>query len=127
MKSDESAAPATSEPAAEKKPSKKGASAMSGTKAKEVPAAAPAESKGADKAAGSKDPAVGKTSTGEVVYEGSRGGFYYLTKSVNKSYVKDFVGAKIVGKTADGKNIFEGPRGGQFYYNDAGDKVYVKK
>ena len=75
----------------------------------------------------SPDPSVGKTADGKAVFEGSRGGFYYLTEGGNKSYVKDFVGAKIVGKTADGKNIYEGPRGGHFYYNDAGDKVYVKK
>jgi colicin import membrane protein len=73
------------------------------------------------------DPAVGKTADGKTVYEGSKGGHYFLTEKGEKSYVKDFVGAKIVGKTADGKNIFEGPKGGKFYYNDKGDKVYQKK
>lgn len=75
----------------------------------------------------SDDPAVGKTADGKTVFEGSKGGHYFLTGKGEKSYVKDFVGAKIVGKTADGKNIFEGPKGGRFYYNDKGDKVYPKK
>lgn len=73
------------------------------------------------------DPAVGKTADGKTVYEGAKGGHYFLTDKGEKSYVKDFVGAKIVGKTADGKNIFEGPKGGKFYYNAKGDKVYQKK
>ena len=75
----------------------------------------------------SEDPVVGKTKDGKPVYEGERGGFYYLTGSGNKSYVNDFVGAKIVGKTADGLPIYEGPRGGRFYYSASGEKVYVKK
>jgi len=75
----------------------------------------------------SEDPVVGKTKDGKPVYEGERGGFYYLTESGNKSYVNDFVGAKIVGKTADGLPIYEGPRGGRFYYSASGEKVYVKK
>lgn len=73
------------------------------------------------------DPAVGKTASGKVVFEGSRGGFYYLSESRNRIYVQDFVGAKIVGKTRDGKRIYEGPRGGRFYYNDGGDKIYLKQ
>jgi hypothetical protein len=75
----------------------------------------------------SEDPVVGKTKDGKPVYEGARGGFYYLTESGNTSYVNDFVGAKIVGKTADGLPIYEGPRGGRFYYSASGEKVYVKK
>lgn len=75
----------------------------------------------------SQDPVVGRTKDGKPVYEGERGGFYYLTESGNKSYVNDFVGAKIVGKTADGLPIYEGPRGGRFYYSASGEKVYVKK
>jgi colicin import membrane protein len=75
----------------------------------------------------SEDPAVGKTKDGKTVYEGARGGFYYLTEAGNKSYVQDFVGSKIVGKTADGLPIYEGPRGGRFYYSASGEKVYVKK
>lgn len=75
----------------------------------------------------SEDPVVGKTKDGKPVYEGARGGFYYLTESGNKTYVKDFVGAKVVGKTADGLPIYEGPRGGRFYYDASGEKVYVKK
>ena len=75
----------------------------------------------------SEDPVVGKTKDCKPVYEGERGGFYYLTESGNKSYVNDFVGAKIVGKTADGLPIYEGPRGGRFYYSASGEKVYVKK
>jgi hypothetical protein len=71
------------------------------------------------------DPAVGKTRNGKTVYEGSRGGFYYFTKSGHREYVQDFVGSKIVGRTPDGKNVFEGPRGGRFYYNARGEKIYV--
>lgn len=75
----------------------------------------------------SEDPVVGKTKEGKEVYEGARGGFYYLTETGNKSYVKDFVGAKVVGKTPDGFPIYEGPRGGRFYYSASGEKIYVKK
>jgi colicin import membrane protein len=75
----------------------------------------------------SEDPVVGKTKDGKAVYEGARGGFYYLTEGGTRSYVKDFVGAKIVGKTTDGLPIYEGPRGGRFYYNSSGEKMYVKK
>ena len=84
--------------------------------------------KGGDDKKGAKneDPAVGKTADGKTVFAGSRGGFYYLNDKGNKSYVKDFVGAKIVGKTKDGMNIYEGPKGGKFYYNAKMDKVYVK-
>lgn len=70
---------------------------------------------------------MGKTEDGKPVYEGSRGGHYFLSGSGQKVYVKEFVGAKIVGRTAKGQNIYEGPRGGHFYYNENGDKVYVKK
>jgi hypothetical protein len=103
-----------------------------------VQSAAPAQKKdavtkataakgGDDKTASkSKDPAVGKTADGKTVFEGSRGGYYYLSGKGDKVYVKDFVGAKIVGKTKDGLNIYEGPKGGKFYYTAKGDKVYVK-
>jgi hypothetical protein len=74
-----------------------------------------------------RDEPVGKTGEGRTVFEGSRGGHYYLSDRGDKVYVKDFVGAKVIGKTADGKTIYEGPRGGHFYYNDKGDKVYVRK
>jgi colicin import membrane protein len=73
------------------------------------------------------DEAVGKTNDGKVVFAGSKGGHYYLNDKGDKTYVKDFVGAKIIGQTKDGKSIYEGPRGGHYYYNDKGDKVYVKK
>lgn len=73
-----------------------------------------------------EDPAVGKTADGKTVFEGSKGGHYFLNDKGDKTYVKDFVGAKIVGKTKDGQNIFEGPKGGKFYYSAKGDKVYVK-
>jgi surfactin synthase thioesterase subunit len=72
------------------------------------------------------DLAVGKTTDGKTVFEGSKGGHYYLNDKGDKTYVKDFVGAKIVGKTKDGQNIFAGPKGGKFYYSAKGDKVYVK-
>jgi hypothetical protein len=73
------------------------------------------------------DEAVGKTQDGKTVYEGSKDGHYYVDDKGNKTYVKDFVGAKTVGTTPGGKTIYEGPRGGHFYYNDKGNKVYVKK
>lgn len=70
---------------------------------------------------------VGKTADGKVVYEGSRNGHYYLNDKGEKTYVNDFVGAKIVGQTKDGKPIYEGLRGGHFYYTASGNKEYVKK
>ena len=85
------------------------------------------KSAGEKPAAADGDEVVGKTEEGKQVYEGSRGGHYYLNEKGDKVYVNEFVGAKIVGKTPGGKTIFEGPRGGHFYYNDKGDKVYVKK
>ena len=82
---------------------------------------------GSSRAGAESDPVVGKTKDGKPVYEGAKGGFYYVTGSGNRAYVKDFVGAKIVGKTADGLPVYEGPRGGRFYYNVKGDKVYLSK
>ncbi|MBI5474553.1 MAG: hypothetical protein HY961_19625 [Ignavibacteriae bacterium] len=73
------------------------------------------------------DEVVGKTASGEPVYEGARGGHYYIGVSGEKVFVKEFVGAKIVDKTHDGQNIFEGSNGGRFYYNAGGMKVYVRK
>ena len=73
------------------------------------------------------DAVVGKTASGQPVYEGSRGGHYYINNSGKKSYVEDFIGAKVVGKTKDGQNIYEGPHGGHFYYNSSGSKVYVRR
>ena len=106
-------------PGKKEAPAKTAPAPAKGATKKELPPAPPSDK--------SADPVVGKTAAGKPVYEGSRGGFYYLTDGGNKSYVQDFVGAKIVGKTADGKNIYEGPKGGRFYYNDKGDKVYQKK
>ena len=60
------------------------------------------------------------------MYEGSKHGHYYLNNKSEKTYVKDFVGAKIVGRTHDGREIYEGPRGGHFYYSANGNKEYVK-
>ena len=91
---------------------------------KETPSKSKEKKEAAQK---SEDLVVGKTKDGKPVYEGARGGFYYLTETGNKSYVNDFVGAKIVGKTADGLPIYEGPRGGRFYYSASGEKVYVKQ
>jgi hypothetical protein len=73
------------------------------------------------------DEAVGKTADGKTVFAGSRGGHYYLNDKGEKTYVQDFVGAKIVGKTEKGQTIYEGPRGGHYYYNDNGNKVYVPR
>jgi hypothetical protein len=64
---------------------------------------------------------------GKPVYAGSRGGHNYLTASANKTYVEDFVGAKIMGKTKDGYKIHEGPKGGRYYHNVNGNKTYVPK
>jgi hypothetical protein len=75
----------------------------------------------------SKDEAVGKTADGKTVFEGAKNGHYFLNDKGDKTYVKDFVGAKIVGQTKKGQNIYEGPRGGHFYYTESGNKEYVKK
>ena len=96
---------------------------IKGAKAKEK--ATSAKMKGAVEE--DKEEAVGKTADGKVVYEGSKNGHYYMNDKGEKTYVKDFVGAKIVGQTESGKTIYEGPRGGHFYYNDNGNKTYVKK
>jgi hypothetical protein len=97
------------------------------TKAAEKPAKAAAAKVEKKSDAKDADPVVGKTADGKPVYEGSRGGFYFKNDKGDKSYVKEFVGAKIVGKTDDGSNIYEGPKGGRFYYKADGTKVYVKK
>ena len=73
------------------------------------------------------DEAVGKTADGKTVYAGSRGGHYYLNDKGDRTYVKDFVGAKVVGSTKDGRPIYEGPRGGHYYYSASGNKTYVSK
>ena len=75
------------------------------------------------------DEVAGKTKDGKTVYAGPRRGFYTMSSSGNKNYVKEneIIGAKVIGKTAGGKTIYEGPRGGRYYYNSSNVKTYVKK
>lgn len=69
---------------------------------------------------------MGKTASGENVFQGSHGGHYRMdSKSNNKVYLKDFVGDKIVGKTKDGKAVHEGPRGGHYTVTETGTKEYI--
>ena len=107
------------------------ASKESGEKIKGKPETAAEKEKPAPKmkeaSRESKDEAVGKTDDGKTVFAGSKGGHYYLNDKGDKTYVKDFVGAKIVGQTKKGQNIYEGPRGGHYYYTESGNKEYVKK
>ena len=88
-------------------------------------AAEKTESATAAAKADSKDEAVGKTDDGKTVYAGSRNGHYYVNDKGDKTYVKDFVGAKVIGKTKSGQDIYEGPKGGHYYYNSNGNKTYV--
>jgi colicin import membrane protein len=62
---------------------------------------------------------------GQVVYEGSKGGQYYLNKSGNKTYLKDDSNVVQGKKGPNGETVYAGPKGGQYYLNKSGDKVYL--
>ena len=85
------------------------------------------------------DKQLGKDKEGRMIFEGAKGGKYYLTASGAKAYVTDSKpdtkkdtksdaknDDKQVGKDKEGRMIFEGPRGGKYYINASGAKTYVK-
>jgi hypothetical protein len=63
---------------------------------------------------------------GQPVYEGAKGGIYYINKNGNKTYLKE--NDKIVPnkKGPDGQIVYAGPQGGEYYINKSGNKVYLK-
>jgi hypothetical protein len=63
---------------------------------------------------------------GQAVYEGVKGGIYYINKNGNKTYLKE--NDKIVAnkKGPDGQIVYVGPQGGEYYINKNGNKVYLK-
>lgn len=63
---------------------------------------------------------------GQLVYEGVKGGIYYINKNGNKTYLKE--NDKVVAnkKGPDGQIVYAGPQGGEYYINKNGNKVYLK-
>ncbi|NJO68233.1 MAG: hypothetical protein HC830_02240 [Bacteroidetes bacterium] len=63
---------------------------------------------------------------GQPVYEGIKGGIYYINKNGNKTYLKEE--DKIVSgkKGPEGQKVYLGPQGGEYYINKNGNKVYLK-
>ena len=55
-----------------------------------------------------------------AIYQGPRGGQYYINSNGNKTYVTPQ-------STINERNIQTGPRGGQYYINDNGKKTYIKQ
>ena len=97
------------------------------------------------------DKQVGKDKEGRMIFEGPKGGKYYVSASGAKTYVTDgkpevkpqvkpevksAIKAEVkpemknddkqVGKDKEGRMIFEGPRGGKYYINASGAKTYIK-
>jgi hypothetical protein len=64
---------------------------------------------------------------GQSVYEGGKGGLYYINKNGNKTYLKD-TDNLIAGKQGpEGEPVYKGSQGGEYYYNKTGVKTYLKK
>lgn len=63
---------------------------------------------------------------GQQVYEGIKGGIYYINKNGNKTYLKE--DDKIVAgkKGPDGQKVYAGPQGGEYYINKNGNKIYLR-
>jgi len=62
---------------------------------------------------------------GQAVYEGPKGGQYYINKNGNKTYLKPDDNVVPGKKGPDGQTVYLGPKGGQYYLNKNGDKVYL--
>jgi colicin import membrane protein len=62
---------------------------------------------------------------GQAVYEGPKGGQYYIAKSGNKTYLKADDNVVPGKKGPDGQTVYSGPKGGQYYLKKNGDKVYL--
>lgn len=74
---------------------------------------------------GDKVVAGKKGPDGQAVYEGPKGGQYFINKNGNKTYLKaddNIVQGK---KGPNGETVYLGPKGGQYYLNKKGDKVYL--
>lgn len=96
-------------------------------KASDTPAKKPATTVVAEKPeAGDKVINGQKGPEGQPVYQGVKGGIYYINKSGNKTYLKD--NDKIVAKKKGpaGEIVYAGPQGGEYYINKNGNKVYLK-
>jgi colicin import membrane protein len=63
---------------------------------------------------------------GQPMFEGVRGGVYYINKKGNRTYLKG--NDKVVPgkKGPDGQKVYAGPKGGEYYINKNGNKVYLK-
>ena len=91
-----------------------------------------------------RDKMIDKDDKDRQLYKGKKGGIYYLTESVKKSYVKSKVLDKnenikevvIEDKKGDrdvlirtdekGRDIYKGSKGGLFYKTETGKKRYIK-
>ena len=89
------------------------------------------------------DKQLGKDKEGRMIFEGPKGGKYYVSASGAKTYVTDGKPEvkpemksavksemknddKQLGKDKEGRMIFEGPKGGKYYINASGAKSYIK-
>jgi hypothetical protein len=63
---------------------------------------------------------------GQPVYEGAKGGLYYINKNGNKTYLKDNDPVIPEKKGPDGQPVYKGSQGGEYYYNKSGAKTYLK-
>ena len=85
------------------------------------------------------DKQIGKDKEGRMIFEGPKGGKYYVTASGAKSYISDEKkdnrndaksdkknDDKQIGKDKEGRMIYEGPKGGKYYLTPSGAKSYIK-
>lgn len=75
---------------------------------------------------GDKAIAGKKGPDGQKVYEGAKGGQYYINKNGNKTYLKEEDKVEEGKKGPDGQKVYLGPQGGEYYLNKSGKKVYLK-
>jgi hypothetical protein len=62
---------------------------------------------------------------GQPVYEGPKGGTYYINKNGNKTYLKVDDNVVPGKKGPNGETVYLGPKGGNYYFNKAGEKKYL--
>ena len=84
------------------------------------------------------DKQIGKDKEGRMIFQGPKGGKYYVNGSGAKTYIDNDASPKKdtkadvkntdkqVGKDKEGRMIFEGPKGGKYYLTPSGAKSYVK-
>lgn len=63
---------------------------------------------------------------GQAVYEGVKGGIYYINKNGNKTYLKEDDKLVANKKGPNGEKVYTGPKGGEYYINKNGNKIYLK-